>query len=225
MGKWRGLVTQAFTTPEGISLSRKLADKNPCYISDSAWSLRARHPPKQPSRTRTGKASSSTVSFFSSFTDHMSTFPLWSSQYLKDIVQVEVAVMRLNELCIYLLLPSLFSLGFSVLLCFFFSPPSHEIIFYKALFFSSAKTSFRGEYPHNYLRLQPMEKLWEKEGKQSKVRWQWVLSGQRSTGFKRVHSSSQTDAGFAPVWMPRIISQYHPPSGEELAVWWPFPPS
>lgn len=152
----------------------------------------------------------------------MSTPSLWSSQYFNShrpggngSHEVKRALYMSSSS--FIVFSWLFCL---ILLCIF--PPSYETIFIM-LFFFSTNASFRGGYPHNYLRLQPMEKRWEKEGKQSQVRSQCMSSGQRSASFKHVHHSLQTDAGFAPIWMPRMISQYHPLRGEELAVWWTFP--
>lgn len=54
----------------------------------------------------------------------------------------------------------------------------------------------------------------EKEGKQNEVRWQYVSSEHSGTGFNWVHHSSPTNADFAPVCIPRMISLYHPLSGE-----------
>lgn len=173
VGKWKGRVTWAFTTPEGISLSLKLPDKNRHYISDSAWSLRARRPPKEPGRTHIAKASSNTTSFFINISLIICLLFLHDpANILTAIAQVEMAVMRLNELCMRLPL-SLFSLGFSALLSFVFSLLHIKLSFimlFSFFFFSQPNASFRGRCPHNYLRLQPMEKLWVKKGKQSQVR-------------------------------------------------------
>lgn len=135
-----------------------LTDKNTHYVSDSAWSLRARHPPKKPGRIHIAKSSSNTISFFINISLIICLLLLCDpASTLTAIVRVEMAVMRLNELCICLLPPSLFSLDFSVLFCFVFSL-LHMKLSFIMLFFFSTNASFRGGYPHNYLRLQPMEK-------------------------------------------------------------------
>ena len=118
-----------------------LTDKNTCYISESAWSLRARRPSKEPGRTHTAKASSNTISFFVNLSLIICLlFFRDPANNLTAIVQVEMAVMRLNELCICHLPPSLLSLGFSGLLSFGFSLLHMKLSFIMLFFFFFSQT-------------------------------------------------------------------------------------
>lgn len=206
-----------------------LTDKNTGYVSDSAWSLRARCPSQEPGRTHTAKASSNTILFFINISliiwSVITTLPPWSSQYLNshcpggsDTHELKGAMYTSSSTLI------VFSWFFCLTFIWVF-PPSYEnvkmsfIVFFVLFFLSLNQCQFQGRVltlPKTPARAKALND--GRKTMQSEVAVHVI----RSAVFNHVHCSSQNDVGFAAICTPKMMSQYHPLSGEELAVWWLF---
>lgn len=122
----------------------------------SAQSLRAQCPPKELGRTHTAKASSNTISLFIKVPlIALSALPPRSNQYLSSYCPSGNG----SDESMSMSSPTLFSLGFSGLLCFHIKEGETESIFYSAFFQSQPRPVSEADTHHNYIRHQLMEKL------------------------------------------------------------------